>query len=104
MEQQQKSEKRQEERQERTDKENRRKKQVKVKPYDNEDDVTIYMKSFEQTMKMHEIPEEDWNFQFTGALGGRVRDALEDRDLSEITYPKVRTIILSFCGVTPETE
>lgn len=63
-----------------------------------------FLNSFEQTMKLQDTGDEDWNLHLVGVLGGQIRDACKEVDLSVTPYPAIKETILRYFSVNPETQ
>ncbi len=74
---------------------------MKTNPCVEGEDVGTFINLFEQNM---ELAEEDWNAHLTGVLGGQIREACKEINLTRIAYPDVRQTILRYCKVTPESQ
>ena len=77
---------------------------IKPTPYSDGEDVTTFLHSFEQTMKLQTVEEEGWNAQLAGVLGGQAREACKDVDLSETPYSEIKEIMLRYFSVTSDSQ
>ena len=76
---------------------------LKLRPYEEGEDVEAFLRTFEKAMVMNDIPEGRWVRHLVPTLAGRTREAYADMD-GGATYFEVKTAILNWCEVTPEAS
>ena len=77
---------------------------MKISPYRDGEDELTFLEVFEQTLKLHGVPEDDWHLHWSDAMGGKIRTACKTIDLTVATYPEIKLAVLAYCGVTPENQ
>lgn len=77
--------------------------ETKIRPYEEGEDIESFLKTFERTMTIQDVPEEEWTRQLVPVLAGRAREAYAEMD-AHANYDEVKTAMLAWFEVTPEAS
>ena len=66
---------------------------VKIRPYDENEDVAEFLATFKQTMNLHHVEEQDWACHLVSLISGRARAAYNEVD-AHAEYAVVKQAIL----------
>ena len=77
--------------------------ETKIRPYEEGEDIESFLKTFERTMVIQDVPEEEWTRQLVPVLAGRAREAYAEMD-AHAHYHEVKLAMLAWLEVTPEAS